>query len=322
MQTKPRFAAECYMSHMQPKLTVAIPTFNRAALLDRQLAWFARAAVGQEHLVELLVSDNCSPDETPEVTARWARTMAGMGLEAKFTRNDENIGAIRNIASCIDRARGRYVWTVGDDDTINPDALRFVIDTIDANPDLALLILNFSSRHVKTGNVNYERCFEIADDLVEANGKDLFERFMGDPRPSRWGGLVLTTALVYQAEVAREALRAWPEGVHNIGLQVFVTAWCAQHGQTILTRDAHLEMASGRHFFAEDRMVFFRFRIADLPEAFVKVAGLSYSKALLREKIRNQRREISWRRVLRLFAHDPRATVGVLWRHLVASRAL
>ena len=133
---------------------------------------------------------------------------------------------------------------------------------------------------------------------------------------------MLTTALVYRTEAALEALRAWPDGVNNIGLQMFVTAWCAQQGQTILTKDAHLEMASGRHFFAEDRMVFFRFRIADLPEAFVKVAELSYSKTLCREKIRNQRREINWRRVLRLFAREPLATVDVLRRHLVASRAL
>lgn len=305
-----------------PLLTVAIPTFDRAPLLDALLGWFADAVVGLESSVELLVSDNCSTDETPQVTERWQRAMADMGVEARFTRNDRNVGAIRNIASCFERARTPFVWTIGDDDAVDPDALRSVLDKLDAHPDLTLLILNFSSRHWKTGEQHFERCYEVDADEVATNGQALFERFLGDPHPSRWGGLALTSALVYRTETAQAALRSWPEGVDNITLQLYVTAWCARAGKTILTRDVHVEMAAGRHFFAKDKMLFFRFRIADVPESFVKIAELGYSRELCRAKIRHQRNEIAWRRVLHLFSRQPLATVQVLARYVSAGRAV
>jgi abequosyltransferase len=303
-------------------LTVGIPTFNRAALLDRQLAWFARAVAGREHLVELIVSDNCSPDATPDVTARWAEALRAQGAEARFVRNEENVGAIRNIAACIEGARGSYVWICGDDDAIDPGALAFVLDTIEANPGLALLILNFSNRHHRTGALLYERCFEVEADAVEPDGRGIVERFLADPHPSRWGGLVLTTALVYRTDAVQAAVEAWPDGLDNIAMQLFLTASTALQGPTILTRETHLEMATGRHFFLDDKMTFFRFRIADVPEAFVKLAGLGYPRELCREKIRNQRKEIRWRRVLHLFLRRPRETADVLLRHLCAARAV
>jgi abequosyltransferase len=303
-------------------LTIGMPTFDRASLLDRQLAWFARAVVGREHMVELIVSDNCSTDETPEVTTRWQADLAARGIRARFVRNDENVGAIRNIVGCIDAAEGSYVWIVGDDDRIDPGALRFVLDTIDGHPDLALLVLNFSSRHVKTGFRRYERCFEIDEDLVEPTGTAIVERLLADPA---------SVALGRSRPHHRPRL---PHG-RRPGRGPRVAGGDRQHhaaalpdrverhaGTTIVTKEPHLEMSTGSHFFEEDPLVFFRFRIAEVPEAFVKLVELGYSRELCREKIRNQRRELRWRRMASLLRRQPWQTVDVLSRHLRASRAV
>jgi abequosyltransferase len=307
---------------MRPLLTVAMPTYRRAALIDAQLAWFARAVEGQENRVELLVSDNCSPDETAAVCERWRQALAGGGLRTRFHRQERNVGAIRNIAWCMREAAGTYVWVVGDDDTIDPAALRFVTDTIEQHPDLALLILNYASRHWKTGELRFERCFEVQADQLATDGQALVERFLHDDRPSRWGGLVLTTALVYRTAPAQAALAAWEDGLDNISLQLFITAFVAQQGTTMLTSRPHLEMAAGRHFFAEDPLVLYRFRIGDIPEAFVRLARIGYARELCLHRIRHQRRELSWRRLMRLFARHPVATAAVLARHASATLAL
>lgn len=307
---------------MTPALTVAMPTFNRAALFDEQLAWFARAVDGREGEVELIVSDNCSTDETPEVIARWQRILEERGVTIRAFRNDENIGAIRNIAACMRRARGTHVWTVGDDDAIDDAALGHVLDLLGSTQNVSLLILNFSSRHWKTKELRFARCFEIEADEVVEHGKELVERFLSDPHPSRWGGLVLTTALVYRTETVQAALDEWPAGLDNITLQLFLTARCALEGATVLTKETHVEMAAGRHFFDKDPMMHFRFRIADIPEAFVKLAEIGYSPALCQQKILNQRKELRLRTVARLFSKQPVATLGVLRRHLAASRRL
>ncbi|MCS6773581.1 MAG: glycosyltransferase, partial [Thermoflexales bacterium] len=56
-----------------PLLTIAIPTYNRSRELDRQLAWAVEAIAGRWQDVELIVSDNASPDETPHVCQTWRR---------------------------------------------------------------------------------------------------------------------------------------------------------------------------------------------------------------------------------------------------------
>jgi glycosyltransferase involved in cell wall biosynthesis len=104
-------------------LTIAFPTYKRAALLDRQLAWLSRALTGHEAACEVFISDNASPDETPAVVGRWREALAARGATVRSHRNAENVGAIRNIARCITSARGRYVWTVGDDDVIEDGTL-------------------------------------------------------------------------------------------------------------------------------------------------------------------------------------------------------
>jgi hypothetical protein len=52
--------------------------------------------------------------------ARWFDELEGTGVALRTVRNERNIGAIRNIASCIAMASDRFVWTVGDDDAIDP----------------------------------------------------------------------------------------------------------------------------------------------------------------------------------------------------------
>ena len=88
---------------MTKLLTIGIPTFNRAQLLDRQLAWLAQAVKGFESECEIIVSDNCSSDDTPEVVKKWESHFSNTAL--KLNRNSENVGAIRNIAYCITPAR-------------------------------------------------------------------------------------------------------------------------------------------------------------------------------------------------------------------------
>lgn len=300
---------------MERLLTVAIPTYNRAALLDEQLEWFAQAVKGMEEHCELIVSDNGSSDGTREVVARWLKRLEKTALKLHMQRHPRNLGAIRNIASCLDRATGRHVWTVSDDDAVAPDTLRFVLATVRRDPSLSLIILNFSSRHWRSGKLKFARCYEVDHDQIENPGHDLFERILSDPHPSRWGGLVLTTALVYRTEVAQAALREWPEGLDNLTLQLYVTAFCARQGKSLVTKETYLEMKGGRHFFSEDRRMFFRFKVAEIPEAFVKLVELGYSRELCRQKILNQRDEIKPRLLFQNLLRGPVAMFRVLRRY-------
>lgn len=95
-------------------LTIAIPTWKRAAFLAMTLGQLRGelSRCANAGSVEILVSDNCSPDETPDVV----RNEIAAGLPVTYVRNEENIGSDANIAQCFNLARGRYVLILGDDD--------------------------------------------------------------------------------------------------------------------------------------------------------------------------------------------------------------
>jgi abequosyltransferase len=253
-------------------LTIAFPTYNRAALLDRQLGWLSRALAGHEGECEILVSDNSSADETPDVVERWRRTLSGRGSEVRINRNAKNVGAIRNIAYCIGAARGRHVWTVGDDDVIEDGALGYVLQELRQRPDLAVLTLNFSSRLVTTGELRFERCYEIDDDRVHPDGRELFMRCLEhDP-----GGVALTTAQVYRTDLAGRAIREWRRGLHNLVTQIYWTGFCAANGAVKVTRETHLECAAGTHFFVGNPRLGYKLDLGDTLELYARLARIGY----------------------------------------------
>ena len=277
---------------MASALTIAFPTYNRAALLDRQLAWLSRALAGHEADCEILISDNASPDETPAVAERWRLALAERGAAVRVNTNTRNIGAIRNIALCITAARGRHVWTVGDDDVIEDGALAYVLTEIAQRPELALLTLNFSSRLATTGELRFERCYEIDDDAVQTDGRELFLRCLEhDP-----GGVALTTAQVYRSDLAREAIGRWRRGLHNLVTQIYWTGYCAASGPAKVTRETHLECAAGTHFFVGNPRLSYKLDLGDTAELYARLAQIGYPAdrclRLARDQLRGTKRRL------------------------------
>lgn len=111
----------------QPLLTIAIPTYNRSRYL-RELLSALHDQVARESRVELIISDNASPDDTPSVVAEFQQR----GLPVRYLRNEENIGADGNFLQCFEEARGKYFWLFGDDDILLPGALRLLIERLAA----------------------------------------------------------------------------------------------------------------------------------------------------------------------------------------------
>ena len=99
----------------KPLLTIAIPTYSRAACLKELLSVLADQ-LKDEPRVELIISDNASPDETPSVV----QDFVARGLRVRYLRNEQNIGADANFLQCFEQAHGKYVWLFSDDDLIAP----------------------------------------------------------------------------------------------------------------------------------------------------------------------------------------------------------
>ncbi len=123
-------------------VTIAIPTFNRAALLRDCLI----SALGQAYQnFEVLVSDNASTDETPELLKEFSDP------RLRVIRQKTNIGLIRNFNACLAEARGDYVVFVPDDDRIRPWMLERCIALIKHEPQLSAVIALCDTRSTTLG---------------------------------------------------------------------------------------------------------------------------------------------------------------------------
>ncbi|TDV34718.1 glycosyltransferase involved in cell wall biosynthesis [Paraburkholderia caballeronis] len=107
-----------------PLLSIAIPTFNRAGYLELCLSQFLpEADLADNGTLEIIVSDNCSADETGKVV----ESLRARGLAVRYIRNQTNIGSDANIAQCFNEASGHYVQILGDDDLYLPGRLRQIV---------------------------------------------------------------------------------------------------------------------------------------------------------------------------------------------------
>ena len=66
---------------------------------------------------EIIVADNCSSDETPQIVHSFADP------RLRYHRHDRNIGPFANMNYLIDQARGAYICIVHDDDLYGPEFL-------------------------------------------------------------------------------------------------------------------------------------------------------------------------------------------------------
>lgn len=116
-------------------LTLAIPTYNRAEYLDLALSQLAKQLPRYEGRVEVIVSNNASPDNTSEVVQKYMEK----GLPIRLHTNAENIGADRNVLRCFTLAKTQYVLIMGDDDFLRDRALGKILFLITRHPRFGVI---------------------------------------------------------------------------------------------------------------------------------------------------------------------------------------
>lgn len=114
----------------QPLLSICIPTWNRSNILALSLKSFTKQIVGiDKNEIELYVSDNCSDDDTEKIVNDFIAD----GLPITYNRNENNIGAAGNFVKCMQWASGKYILLLGDDDILEPGAVKYLLDKLRGN---------------------------------------------------------------------------------------------------------------------------------------------------------------------------------------------
>jgi hypothetical protein len=111
-----------------PRLSILIPTFDRAATLRDTLDSIARLE-GLSGEVEVVVSDDASADHTPVVLSDYRDRLPGF----RSYRQRANLG-LGNWEFVLREARGELVFLLCDDDAVPAGFLREVFAAFDRHP--------------------------------------------------------------------------------------------------------------------------------------------------------------------------------------------
>lgn len=117
-------------------LSICIPTYNRCVKLSNALAaWKQAIEFYGGNDVELIVSDNCSSDDTASVLSQFE-----MIPNFRHYRNSDNLGFNRNMFHLVDEyAKGEFCWIIGDDDFVDTNCLITLLDVLKDNVDYVSL---------------------------------------------------------------------------------------------------------------------------------------------------------------------------------------
>ncbi|WP_367027026.1 glycosyltransferase family 2 protein [Methylococcus sp. ANG] len=125
-----------------PKLAVAIPTYNRAAILD-DLLWNIGPQIQRSYPKSVCyIFDNDSNDTTADIVRKHSELWPGI----IYRKNTTNIGLIRNIATSVNKSNAEWVWLMGDDDIPMPWGVKDLLDDIETiesrNDDVVFFFMN------------------------------------------------------------------------------------------------------------------------------------------------------------------------------------
>ena len=118
-----------------PKVSVIIPTYNRAALLPRAVN-SVLAQTCQDF--ELLLVDDCSADDTPQVIAAFADP------RIRAFRHDVNRGLSAALNTGIANASAEYCAFLDDDDEFTPNSLADRLTALVAAPPEVALVYGWA----------------------------------------------------------------------------------------------------------------------------------------------------------------------------------
>lgn len=115
------------IENKRPLLSICIPTYNRAEVLQQMLETFVLNDDFDEE-IEIVISDNASTDKTREVGENYAAKYSNI----KYFRNEENIRD-KNFPLSMDRATGEYLKLMKDNLIIATGGLKYMKEAIREN---------------------------------------------------------------------------------------------------------------------------------------------------------------------------------------------
>jgi glycosyltransferase involved in cell wall biosynthesis len=150
-----------------PLVSFVVPCYRLGHLVGDCLQSILRQTYRE---LEVLVMDDCSPDDTPAIVGAIADS------RIQYVRNEQNLGHLRNYNKGIELSRGKYVWLISADDLLRDATVveRFV-DALEKHPSAGYVFCP-AVRFNASGDIGIYGSHGDADWV--RNGRDVLRRWL------------------------------------------------------------------------------------------------------------------------------------------------
>ena len=147
----------------QPILSICIPTYNRADYLDKTLDAICFQEVFRlTDKIEIVISDNCSNDNTHEICQKYIKYYPD---KIKYFKNQKNIYD-DNYQKVLSYGKGKYLKLLNDTLIFTKDSLKYMVDMIEKNLEEKPLIFFSNGFNSEFFNKRDENIFNNIDELI------------------------------------------------------------------------------------------------------------------------------------------------------------
>lgn len=155
-----------------PFLSIGIPTYNGAEHIREALDSVINQLEDIDSEIEIVVSDNASIDQTPSIIRQYAEKYSFV----RYFRNEYNIGFDRNVDVLFERAIGKYVWILSDDDKLRYGALKSVLAALKKYENVSVCFVNYAECNADMKEYSKRIRPDIKQDIFCENGDIFFQK--------------------------------------------------------------------------------------------------------------------------------------------------
>lgn len=253
-------------------LSICIPTYNRKALLKRQLFFLKKqianlSKLSQEEL-EVIVSVNPSPDFTEEYISKQKNDSI-----FKYYINESNIGGMPNMNIAIRRACGKYIWIISDDDIIIEGILPKIFQKLHQYKNLSWFFINFAGLNGSSSDPNsyltqYKNILPFKG--YYHSGKKLVIELLKKVD----GGLLFCTANLFLRDAAIKILQKYPSTNNATDLVSYIL-YSATWGGAYIEDEPFIIAGGGVNSWADNK---YHIIVNDFNETLLHLEGYGYNK--------------------------------------------
>lgn len=157
----------------QPLVSIIVITYNSSKYVIETLE-SAKAQTYQN--IELIVSDDCSTDNTAEICRKWIENNKGRFVRTELITAEKNTGIPANCNRGVKAAQGEWVKLIAGDDILIGHCISDNIKFILNNRNVKVI---YSNMLIKKKN-NEKRIIYPPDELISSNHIIQYKRLLKD----------------------------------------------------------------------------------------------------------------------------------------------